>query len=127
LPTPASFNVSRSSFARPLSRCGASGRRDDTPSPELAAELAAIDGDLIILGVGGKIGPDAGANAKRAAPEEARRRRCTLQRKGLRETLTSMASSASRPICSIAPQIDALPKLPNVVFMAGFKFGRIRA
>jgi hypothetical protein len=28
-----------------------------TPTPELVADLARIGGDIIILGVGGKIGP----------------------------------------------------------------------
>ncbi len=28
-----------------------------TPAPELVSELGKIDGDIIVLGVGGKIGP----------------------------------------------------------------------
>src|SRR5204863_7835103 len=39
-----------------------------TPTPELVADLARVDGDIIILGVGGKIGPTLAQMAKRAAP-----------------------------------------------------------
>src|SRR5262249_61041588 len=41
-----------------------------TPSSALRAEFGALDGDLIILGVGGKIGPTLARLAKRAAPEK---------------------------------------------------------
>src|ERR1044072_1769372 len=41
-----------------------------TPPPELVAELGKIDGDLVILGVGGKIGPTLARLAKRAAPSK---------------------------------------------------------
>jgi len=39
------------------------------PSRELAADLARAPGDLLILGVGGKMGPTLARMAKRAAPE----------------------------------------------------------
>src|SRR5919201_94764 len=39
-----------------------------TPSAALAAELRELPGDLIILGVAGKIGPTLARLAKRAAP-----------------------------------------------------------
>src|ERR1700676_2323032 len=39
-----------------------------TPSPGLLAEFGELTGDLIILGVGGKIGPTLARLAKRAAP-----------------------------------------------------------
>jgi len=38
------------------------------PTPELQAELARASGDLLILGVGGKMGPTLARMAKRAAP-----------------------------------------------------------
>jgi len=38
------------------------------PSRELAADLARAPGDLLILGVGGKMGPTLARMAKRAAP-----------------------------------------------------------
>jgi len=38
------------------------------PAPELVRELGQVDGDIIVLGVGGKIGPTLARLAKRAAP-----------------------------------------------------------
>ena len=41
-----------------------------TPSAALVADLAAIPGDLMVLGVGGKMGPTLARMAKRAAPDK---------------------------------------------------------
>src|SRR6266850_228870 len=40
------------------------------PTPELVAELSSVEGDIIILGVGGKIGPTLARLAKRTAPRK---------------------------------------------------------
>ena len=40
------------------------------PSQALIDELATVDGDLIVLGVGGKMGPTLARMAKRAAPSK---------------------------------------------------------
>ena len=40
------------------------------PTPQQVADLQKIDGDIIILGVGGKIGPTLARLAKRAAPQK---------------------------------------------------------
>ena len=53
-----------------------------TPSAALTAEFGALAGDLIILGVGGKIGPTLARLAKRAAPAQAGDRGGPLQRTG---------------------------------------------
>src|SRR5215468_6418778 len=41
-----------------------------TPSQGLIDDLAAIDGDILILGAGGKMGPTLAGLAKRAAPQK---------------------------------------------------------
>jgi nucleoside-diphosphate-sugar epimerase len=94
-----------------------------TPSPELVAELGKLDGDLIILGVGGKIGPTLARLAKRAAPQKRIVGVARFSEKGLRESLTASDIECVAADLLDRAQIDALPKLPNVVFMAGFKFG----
>ena len=38
------------------------------PTQALVADLARVDGDIIVLGVGGKMGPTLARMAKRAAP-----------------------------------------------------------
>jgi nucleoside-diphosphate-sugar epimerase len=93
------------------------------PSPELAAELGTLDGDLIILGVGGKIGPTLARLAKRAAPQKRIVGVARFSEKGLRESLTASGIECIAADLLDRAQIDALPKLPNVIFMAGFKFG----
>src|SRR5512142_1730269 len=40
------------------------------PSQALIDDLAAIDGDILVLGVGGKMGPTLAGLAKRAAPDK---------------------------------------------------------
>jgi len=93
------------------------------PSEALAADLARIPGDLIILGVGGKIGPTLARLAKRAAPGKRIVGVARFSEKGLRENLTAHGVECIAADLLDRAQIEALPKLPNVVFMAGFKFG----
>src|SRR5262245_25308996 len=93
------------------------------PSPALAADLAAVPGDLIILGVGGKIGPTLARLAKRAAPDKRVVGVARFSEPGLREQLTGWGVECIAADLLDRPQVEALPKLPNVVFMAGRKFG----
>jgi nucleoside-diphosphate-sugar epimerase len=94
-----------------------------TPTPELVADLARVDGDIIILGVGGKIGPTLAQMAKRAAPGKRVVGVARFSEKGLRESLTAHGIACIAADLLDRAAIEALPKLPNVVFMAGFKFG----
>jgi nucleoside-diphosphate-sugar epimerase len=94
-----------------------------TPTPELVADLARVEGDIIILGVGGKIGPTLAQMAKRAAPGKRVVGVARFSEKGLRESLTAHGIECIAADLLDRDAIEALPKLPNVVFMAGFKFG----
>src|ERR1051325_10619694 len=94
-----------------------------TPPPELIAELGRIDGDIIILGVGGKIGPTLARLAKRAAPDKRVIGVARFSEKGLRESLTAHGVECIAADLLDRAQIEVLPKLPNMIFMAGFKFG----
>ena len=93
------------------------------PTPELAADLAKVDGDLIILGVGGKIGPTLARLARRAAPDKRIVGVARFSEKGLRETLTVQGIECLEADLLDRAQVEALPKLANVIFMAGRKFG----
>src|SRR6516162_9217347 len=73
-----------------------------TPSAALIAALQALPGDIIILGVGGKIGPTLARLAKRAAPGKRVVGVARFSEKGVREKLAGWRSNASRPICSSA-------------------------
>ncbi|NKE67345.1 NAD(P)-dependent oxidoreductase [Ramlibacter sp. RBP-2] len=95
-----------------------------TPSRELVRDLAGIDGDLLILGVGGKMGPTLARLARNAMPRE--RRVIAVARfsePGVRESL--QAHGIETISCDLMDR-EAVAKLPqcrNVVFMAGRKFG----
>jgi nucleoside-diphosphate-sugar epimerase len=95
-----------------------------TPSRDLVADLARIDGDILILGVGGKMGPTLARLARNALP--AARRVIAVARfseAGVREGLE--AHGIETIACDLMDR-EALARLPqcrNVVFMAGRKFG----
>jgi nucleoside-diphosphate-sugar epimerase len=93
------------------------------PTPELIAELGALSGDLIILGVGGKMGPTLARLAKRAAPGRRVIGVARFSEAGLREKLASQGVECIATDLLDRTQVEALPKLPNVIFMAGRKFG----
>ena len=94
------------------------------PGEALVDDLAQLEGDILVLGVGGKMGPTLARLAKRAAPEQTRHRRRPVQRAG-----PARASSRAAGIETIAADlldreaVAALPRLANVIFMAGRKFG----
>jgi nucleoside-diphosphate-sugar epimerase len=94
-----------------------------TPTAALIADLARAPGDIIVLGVGGKIGPTLARLAKRAAPERRVVGVARFSEGGLREALASAGIECIAADLLDRAQVEALPKLPNVVFMAGRKFG----
>lgn len=93
------------------------------PSAALTAELEQVPGDIIILGVGGKIGPTLARLAKRAAPGKRVVGVARFSEPELREHLTAFGIECIAADLLDRKQVDALPKLANVVFMAGRKFG----
>ena len=94
-----------------------------TPSAALKADLAATPGDLIVLGVGGKMGPTLARMAKRAAPDKRVIGVARFSEAGLRATLESQGIECVSADLLSRDAIAALPDAPNVVFMAGRKFG----
>ena len=94
-----------------------------SPSSALVSDMKRIPGDLIILGVGGKIGPTLARLAKRAAPQKRIIGVARFSEKGLREQLTGWGIECIEADLLDRAQIEKLPKSPNVVFMAGRKFG----
>src|SRR5437868_15075933 len=93
------------------------------PSPALITALQQVPGDIIVLGVGGKIGPTLARLAKRAAPDKRVVGVARFSEKGLRARLTASGIECIEADLLDRSQIAALPKLQNVVFMAGRTFG----
>jgi nucleoside-diphosphate-sugar epimerase len=94
------------------------------PTDGLAEALAGSDGDLIVLGVGGKMGPTLARMARRAMPP----RRAVIgvarfSEPGLRESLERAGVRTIAADLLDAAAVERLPDAPQVVFMAGMKFG----
>ena len=86
-----------------------------------------LDGDIVVLGVGGKMGPTLAGLARRAADMAGVRVRVTgvarFRDGGTREALRSRGIETVRADLLRREEVEALPDAPNVVFMAGQKFG----
>ncbi len=93
------------------------------PSALLSEDLARLDGDIMILGVGGKMGPTLAGLAKRAAPNKRIVGVARFSEPGLRARLESWGVECIAADFLDRKAVAALPKLPNIVFMAGRKFG----
>ncbi|MEK7437238.1 MAG: NAD(P)-dependent oxidoreductase [Pseudomonadota bacterium] len=94
-----------------------------TPARELEAELGRLPGDILILGVGGKMGPTLARLAKRAAPGKRVIGVARFSEPGLRDKLEAWGVECIACDLLEREQIEGLPRSENVVFMAGRKFG----
>jgi nucleoside-diphosphate-sugar epimerase len=93
------------------------------PSQALVDDLGAVDGDVIVLGVGGKMGPTLAALAKRAAPQKRVVGVARFSDGSLPDWLTSRGVEPLKCDLLDRSAVNALPRLKNVIFMAGRKFG----
>jgi len=93
------------------------------PTPALEADLAKTQGDILILGVGGKMGPTLARMAKRAAPQRRVVGVARFTEPGLRDRLGAWGVECVACDLLERAALERLPRAPNVVFMAGHKFG----
>lgn len=98
------------------------------PTPGVLDTLRELDGDVLVLGAGGKMGPSLARMLRRAFDQLGQpRRRVTavsrfsspaaaadLQRHGVHTLACDLLDRAA---------VQALPEAPNVIFLAGQKFG----
>jgi nucleoside-diphosphate-sugar epimerase len=93
------------------------------PSQALIDDLARIDGDIMILGVAGKMGPTLAGLAKAASPGRRVVGVARFSDAGTRDWL--QARGIETIACDLLDEAatNALPKMANIVFMAGRKFG----
>lgn len=94
-----------------------------TPSRELAAELQRVPGDIMVLGVGGKMGPTLARMAKRAAPAKRVIGVARFSEPGLREQLQQHGIECLQADLLSREALVELPSVENIVYMAGRKFG----
>lgn len=93
------------------------------PSEALTADLAKTPGDIMVLGVGGKMGPTLARMAKRAAPTKKVIGVARFSEKGVREELEHAGVETMPADLLDRAALEQLPKVANVMFMAGRKFG----
>src|SRR6185436_17528273 len=97
------------------------------PTPGVIDTLARIEGDILLLGVAGKMGPTLARMARRASDAGGTKRRIigvarfsnpaqqrALEEHGIETLRCDLLDEAA---------LDTLPEAPNVIFMAGMKFG----
>ncbi len=93
------------------------------PSQALIDDLAQVDGDLMILGVAGKMGPTLARLAKNAAPHKKVYGVARFSEASVRERLESQGIETIASDLLEPGALDRLPKVANVVLAAGHKFG----
>ena len=97
------------------------------PSPELIAFMRRLEGDLVILGIAGKMGITLGLLAARAlAAAGVRKRVYGVSRFSEAGAETQLREGGVEPVrCDLLDRaaVDGLPLAPNVIYLAGRKFG----
>lgn len=93
-----------------------------TPTHELVDDLAHVEGDVIILGVAGKMGVTLARLIKRAAPDKRVVGVARFSEEGLQAQLESVGVETIKCDLLDREAVNRLPKLPNVIYMAGLKF-----
>lgn len=98
-----------------------------TPSEKLAADMKMLDGDIMILGAGGKMGPTLSILAKNAAREAGVEKHVIAVSRFSDPIVVELLKKNGVEMISadlLTPgALEALPNVENIVFMAGKKFG----
>lgn len=96
-----------------------------TPSDALVNEISGIDGDIMILGAGGKVGPTMALKARRAIEAAGMKKDVVavdvfelpaLKKAGIKTLQCDLLDPAA---------VDALPRVENIIYMVGRKFGSV--
>jgi nucleoside-diphosphate-sugar epimerase len=99
------------------------------PAPRLVAQMRALAGDLIILGIGGKMGVSLGRLAVRALRAAGRAARVIgVSRFSSPEARSALEADGIETLACDLADPDAVARLPpvnNVLFLAGRKFGTV--
>ena len=98
-----------------------------TPSVGLLASLRSVPGDIVVLGAAGKMGPTLARMAKRALDALGRSDRVIAVSRfssaKAEQSLNDAGVDTVRANLLDRDSVAALPDVPNVIFMAGQKFG----
>lgn len=96
-------------------------------SDAMVADMKAIEGDIILLGVGGKMGPALARLARQAADKAGVQKRIIgisrFSEAGLAEELQAAGVETIVADLLDESQLQALPDARNIIYLAGTKFG----
>ena len=97
------------------------------PTDEVIAAIAALEGDILILGVGGKMGPTLAKQAKRAIDRAGISKKVIgvsrFSTAGVQEDLQKAGIETIAADLLTENGLQNLPGIQNVILMAGRKFG----
>lgn len=97
------------------------------PSLALVNDMKMIEGDILILGVGGKMGPSLAKMTKRAIDQAGLTKKVIgvsrFSSGGLRDELEEFGVETIACDLLDDEQLQSLPDAKNIIFMAGNKFG----
>jgi NAD dependent epimerase/dehydratase family len=97
------------------------------PLPCVVEAMSRLDGDIVVLGVAGKMGPTLARMAKRASEEAGKKRKiigvARFSNPAEEAKLRAWGIETIKADLLREDQLAALPVAPNMVYMAGMKFG----
>ena len=97
------------------------------PSQQLIEDVSSLDGDIIILGAGGKMGPALAKLCKQAILNTGLQKKVIavsrFSEHGLKEDLNSAGIETISVDLLEDDQLQSLPDVKNVLYLAGTKFG----
>ena len=97
------------------------------PTEGVIKTMSELRGDIIVLGVSGKMGPSLARMAKRASDGAGINRRVIgvsrFTKKNSETALNAFGIDTIKCEMLDGQQLESLPDVPNVVYMAGMKFG----
>lgn len=93
------------------------------PAPATRQMLAETPGDVVVLGAGGKMGPTLAMMVKKAAPAKNVYAVSRFSDKALRERIAERGVEIVEADLLDESAYADLPEAPNVLFLAGMKFG----
>jgi nucleoside-diphosphate-sugar epimerase len=97
------------------------------PSEKLISDIAKLNGDILILGVGGKMGPSMAKLAKKAIDIAGVNKKIIgvsrFSEKSLQNELNEFGIEAIAADLLNEEQLQLLPEVENIIYLAGTKFG----
>lgn len=97
------------------------------PSDALVREMRELEGDILVLGVGGKVGPSLARMARRAIDKACLDKKVIgvsrFSSGILRELLEGWGIETIAIDLLEKPELKKIPDVKNIVYMAGHKFG----